>query len=441
MITKLSKVLMCAALFCLSENSARALDSASVAVGAGAVVAAPLVIAATPAIVAGTVAVAVPVAIGTAAITLNPISLANKYLDDDCMKDGQTGVVYGCNTTKTKIPFTDIGVFNKCPDNPVKDGVKIFSSFPKVMQCSAGATADRWIEVSQSFCPGFPAVSSVPANAKAAYAKSATKDACWGWKCNDTYGFNDKFECVKMCTHNGVQYTVGTKLACEGDGIDFATSTCGTDGTFGNCIIERCKSTHSLVGGKCVRKSAPKPPVVPTPTPTPGPEPAPLPAAFNCDQKTLDWLNQVKLDYSSEAEIVAKADAILTYCLTDSSRNQSSLNVQVAELNALIDALKIKNQKEKAKKDSLVKIEEMSKSITTGNGLDKSHWKNADGGFNTSRLVSDSVAGVVLGTAGGLITSNIIKKNQIKGGFEDISCTIAGQNVADFGDEFQVGIR
>lgn len=74
-------------------------------------------------------------------------------------------------------------------------------------------------------------------------------------------------------------------------------------------------------------------------------------------------------------------------------------------------------------------------------GLSKSVWKNKEGNFNTSRLVSDSVAGVVLGTAGGLITSNVIKKNQVKGGFEDIQCTVRGQVVAGYGDEFQVGIQ
>ena len=74
-------------------------------------------------------------------------------------------------------------------------------------------------------------------------------------------------------------------------------------------------------------------------------------------------------------------------------------------------------------------------------GLKSSVWKNKEGNFNTSRLVSDSVAGVVLGTAGGLITSNVIKKNQIKGGFEDINCTVRGQVVAGYGDDFQVGIQ
>ncbi len=61
-------------------------------------------------------------------------------------------------------------------------------------------------------------------------------------------------------------------------------------------------------------------------------------------------------------------------------------------------------------------------------------WRDADGNFNTARLASDSIAGVVLGTAGGIITANVVKKNQLKKGFEDIKCAIAGQNVASFGD-------
>ncbi|MCM1295114.1 MAG: hypothetical protein NC311_06200 [Muribaculaceae bacterium] len=71
----------------------------------------------------------------------------------------------------------------------------------------------------------------------------------------------------------------------------------------------------------------------------------------------------------------------------------------------------------------------------------KSHWKTADGNFNGARLASDSIAGVVLGTAGGLITSNVIKKNQLRGGFEDIQCTIAGQVVANYDDEFTTNMN
>lgn len=73
--------------------------------------------------------------------------------------------------------------------------------------------------------------------------------------------------------------------------------------------------------------------------------------------------------------------------------------------------------------------------------IDRSKWRDADGNFNTARLASDSVAAVVLGTAGGLISSKVIKKKQVENGFEDIKCTIGDQEVADWGDEFQVGIQ
>ncbi len=73
--------------------------------------------------------------------------------------------------------------------------------------------------------------------------------------------------------------------------------------------------------------------------------------------------------------------------------------------------------------------------------LDVSVWKNADGKFNTVRLASDATAGVVLGTAGGLISNKLIKKNQIKKGFEGISCYVGGQIVADYGDQFTVGMK
>ena len=68
-------------------------------------------------------------------------------------------------------------------------------------------------------------------------------------------------------------------------------------------------------------------------------------------------------------------------------------------------------------------------------------WKNADGNFNTARLASDSIAAVVLGTTGALVTSNIVKKNQVSGGFEDINCQVGGQTVAGWGDQFNVGIQ
>ena len=89
------------------------------------------------------------------------------------------------------------------------------------------------------------------------------------------------------------------------------------------------------------------------------------------------------------------------------------------------------------------KIKEAGKKlddIVAGFG-DANVWKDADGKFNAARLASDSIAGVVLGTAGGLITSSVMKKKQAEQGFEDLKCVVGGQSVAGWGDEFNVGIQ
>ena len=111
----------------------------------------------------------------------------------------------------------------------------------------------------------------------------------------------------------------------------------------------------------------------------------------------------------------------------DTSITPTSLGVSTKNSN--------KNNKEISNK----KIEELSNKIKSG--LKTSVWKDKDGKFNKHRLLSDSIAGVVLGTAGGLITSTVMKKVQVKNGYEDIQCTINGQSVASYGDEFSVGIK
>ncbi len=68
-------------------------------------------------------------------------------------------------------------------------------------------------------------------------------------------------------------------------------------------------------------------------------------------------------------------------------------------------------------------------------------WRDKQGNFNTARLASDSIAAVVLGTTGALVTSHIVKKNQLSSGLDDIQCTVGGQVVASFGDEFSIGIQ
>ncbi|MCQ2562546.1 MAG: hypothetical protein MJ158_02960, partial [Alphaproteobacteria bacterium] len=68
-------------------------------------------------------------------------------------------------------------------------------------------------------------------------------------------------------------------------------------------------------------------------------------------------------------------------------------------------------------------------------------WKDKDGEFNKARLASDLTAGVVLGTVGGVVSGVVIKKKQVEKGFDALHCTVGGQTVADWGDEFRVGLK
>lgn len=105
------------------------------------------------------------------------------------------------------------------------------------------------------------------------------------------------------------------------------------------------------------------------------------------------------------------------------------------EINANI-SIRVKNARKQITV-SKSRIEELLADLD----LKKNVWRDVDGNFNSARLASDTVAGVVLGTAGALITSHVIEKSQVKNGLEDIQCTIGGQVVGSFGDSFRVGMR
>jgi len=136
------------------------------------------------------------------------------------------------------------------------------------------------------------------------------------------------------------------------------------------------------------------------------------------------WNNSTKECYCTDPD--KEMNAAGTACVeTDDAREKRE--------NASAE-LKLSNARRKAE-SAAKKINAMK------DGFEKTVWKTSEGNFNGSRLLSDSVAGVVLGTAGGLITSNVIKKNQVENGFEDIQCTVGGQVVAGWGDQFRVGIH
>jgi hypothetical protein len=123
----------------------------------------------------------------------------------------------------------------------------------------------------------------------------------------------------------------------------------------------------------------------------------------NTKEKTYIWNN-------GTAECDETDDSIIKRC-------KGPINNASAALETILDGMKLPKSE------------------------DRNKWKNAEGKFNVARLISDSVAGVVLGTVGGVVTSSVVKKHQVKDGFEDLKCYIGGQAVAGWGDEFNVGIQ
>lgn len=164
---------------------------------------------------------------------------------------------------------------------------------------------------------------------------------------------------------------------------------------------------------------------------------------FHCPDVDISLFNQwtVQCASASHSATISLITQIQTFC------NSSSLTA--AEYNKLYTQVETSvtlycKQTEPPVIDSNSK----NKIIAAGKvldgivaGFDVSVWKNAQGEFNTARLASDSIAGVVLGTAGGLITSSVMKKKQAEQGFEDLKCVVGGQSVAGWGDEFNVGIQ
>ena len=151
-------------------------------------------------------------------------------------------------------------------------------------------------------------------------------------------------------------------------------------------------------------------------------------------------LASLQVQYASSTTISTQIMTIIQYCGGKPTENVfiAMYNQLLALINQENAAAQLTQQQNASRRRIEGAISDIESIVST---LDRSKWKNAEGGFNTSRLLSDSIAGVVLGTAGGLITSHVVKKNQVEGGFEDIQCTVGGQVVSGWGDEFQVGIQ
>ncbi len=161
------------------------------------------------------------------------------------------------------------------------------------------------------------------------------------------------------------------------------------------------------------------------------------PQTYQCDKTKLSNLPAWKTLCASHNDILNSITELETYC--SGKPNQEGFLELYFTLKSAVTTTCAGTQN-----TTIIEAD----ITTTYNHLKSIHdkfnvtvWKDAEGNFNTARLASDSIAGVVLGTAGGLITSHVVKKNQVENGFEDIKCTIGGQNVAAWGDQFRVGIQ
>ena len=169
---------------------------------------------------------------------------------------------------------------------------------------------------------------------------------------------------------------------------------------------------------------------------------------YTCAESDLNMLYAWLEQYATNAEIQNKINAILEFCTNDSNRDSIKFNSLMAQLRALISA-----QNQQAQNAAVVQLSVqqttarnkisgiISKLDSMQDDFKVTVWKDAEGNFNTARLASDSIAAVVLGTTGGLVASHVVKKNQVKKGFDALQCTVGGQAVAGWGDEFRVGIQ
>lgn len=275
----------------------------------------------------------------------------------------------------------------------------------------------------------------------------------------------------KMWLIEGVSYEDGQVSALGGKSYASGNNICYyydcPDGSYLDSSSKKCVFQQLETPATTVAATAPKPTITPTVPTSPVTSSKPTPAItdspnennknvkFSCPESDLQNIYMWQSQYATNPEIYSLISNILTYCFETNDIEEYQFRTYMDRLKVLIEvqqnlADEAQKASELAKQQQLLQQQNAAKERIASivNNLDKkaanfkrSDWKNEDGKFNTSRLISDSVAGVVLGTAGGLITSSVVKKSQVKSGFEDLNCAIGGQVVAGWGDEFLVGIQ
>ncbi len=267
---------------------------------------------------------------------------------------------------------------------------------------------------------------------------------CWAAECM-TGSKPENGKCVPLVPSDGEKKgnTCVTRncAGLTGDVLKECTACCGVKTSVAKWTNNKCVCSNA--GEKFVINSNGKTGVcIPEKT-----EETEETEKFTCADKLVSELKLV-LTECDNSELNVLVQQFVTLCQSGITREE--YDTLYSQVRVLIEETcpSVLEQDENDKDENVTtetKVDIIKDAGAALNAIfedfDVSVWRDAEGKFNTARLASDSIAAVVLGTAGGLITSSVMKKHQVEDGFEDLQCTVGGQPVAGYGDEFRVGIQ
>lgn len=412
--------------------------------------------------VGGQIAYGAAMAVGTVVGASG--ALLKMFSETDCPPDPVTGQLSCCNISN----LTNLEGARR-----VNIGDEMFGEFPYVHTCMQGKNKfdsgvagiildDHWSKEGEvKFCSGYEMPADGDYNIQAYGSSEEEGKVCWQWECADPGMVRQGAQCVQSesVPDTDTLYDGGTlpEVVVTATAIK-AGDACPTDrlpqyATAGMyikngknpdtgldkfvCAATACKDGTYLVKndagvsqGWCRAGTAP--------------------TAVKLDATDVNTTNnQISSQNQSKPDInSAQSNKTLQSTITQVSQTPCERGERGYVLyngNCITDTEHKNILAQRRAQEMTAARNKIKKSATALKSMSEtfkvSVWKTKDGKFNTARLASDSLAGVVLGTAGGLITSNVVKKNQVKNGFEDIQCVVGGQVVADWGDEFRVGVQ
>ena len=356
--------------------------------------------------------------------------LAKKYSADEYLYL-DNGQCLECDTHQ-------IGEHYECPNGTIA------TNGSNVFRCRTQTFKDAWAEIRLAPCPNSPIKSSDVKNSRITIRADIEKtvatginvysgDACLYIDCPEGFTQNsstNSCEPNETSDSNNSNGTANNNTSGGGGGVPNRceqTRCGGLSGSKYNECVACCHVASSVAnwnGNSCVCAQFPdQMKFIPNTNPKTGgvclksndglseedredalAEISPI-ELYECDPAKIAQVFTWQTQYANNSQISAQITAILQYC-DDIHRTELQFNSMYNQLQILInnanDAAEL-NQRQTSSRRNIERA--MSDIDSIRSTLDQSKWKNADGGFNTSRLLSDSIAGVVLGTAGGLITT------------------------------------